>query len=108
MEQVNLNSQLSVHILDMLNNGSKKDQTIDELVKEGHEEYFARQMVEQTIKLRNSKLMADGLRLILIGAAICLLSCIFALTSTGNFHLVMYGMTTLGILIIFAGLVKIF
>lgn len=108
MEQSNTHSILTSHITNLLNHGQRKDQVIGQLLNEGHEEYFARQIVEQVAKLRSKKLTAQGLTLILIGAATCLLSCILALTSTGNFHLVMYGMTSVGVIVVFAGLTKVF
>jgi hypothetical protein len=108
MEQLSTNSQLAAEIISRLNKGHKKDDVIDGLLQAGYEEYFARQIVAETIKLRNSKLTAGGLKLVLAGAALCLLSCILALTSTGNFHFVMFGMTSVGIIIVFAGLMKIF
>ncbi len=108
MEERTGHPQLTADIIARLNKGLKKDEVVAELLKDGHEEYFVQQLVTATVKMRNSKLTAEGLKLVLIGAAVCLTSCILALTSTGNFHLVMYGMTTAGIIVVFAGLTKIF
>ncbi|MGN6477957.1 MAG: hypothetical protein ACTHKV_12075 [Flavipsychrobacter sp.] len=82
-----------------------------ELMKRGFEEHSLPEMMNEIKKLRNSRKTSGGLILILAGAVLCLLSCILTLTgsySGTSFQLVLYGITTLGILITFGGLIKIF
>lgn len=98
-------------ILDLLGRGYKKEQVEAELLKQGHEAYFVKQIVQETINLRNSKSRAQALTLILIGAALCLASCILTMGSSlshGSFSVVLYGLTSIGIIIIFIGLSRIF
>lgn len=80
-------------------------------MKRGFEEHSLPEMMNEIKKLRNSRKTSGGLILILAGAMLCLLSCILTLTgsySGTSFQLVLYGITTVGILITFGGLIKIF
>ena len=55
--------------------------------------------------------MAQGLTLILIGAVICLMSFALSITASEthlNFPLVLYGLTSVGIIVVFAGFMKVF
>ncbi|MEZ5018439.1 MAG: hypothetical protein R2800_15370 [Flavipsychrobacter sp.] len=102
--------QISVtqQVVDLLNRGRKREQIVEELLAEGHEAYFIKNLVEETYQMRTAKLRSQGLILILIGAVICLLSCILTITTTSSLSLVLFGLTTVGILFVFGGLVKIF
>ncbi len=103
------NISLTEQILELLNRGKKREQIIAQLLEQGHEEYHLRTLLQEAIKMRQAKARSQALLLILVGAAICLLSCILTITSTStNMPMVLFGLTTLGIIIVFAGLVKIF
>ena len=111
MAQQTADVSLSEHILGLLGRGYKREQVEAELLQKGHEAYFVKQIVQETINLRNSKARAQALVLILAGAALCLVSCIITMGSSlshGSFSMVLYGLTTLGIVLVFAGLAKIF
>ena len=82
-----------------------------ELMKRGVDERGLTELMKEIKQLRNSRKTSAGLMLILVGAVFCLLSCILTLTGTysdSNFQLILYGITTLGILVAFGGLMKIF
>lgn len=80
-----------------------------ELAKEGIEERHIPEMMKEIKKLRNAKRTTRGLVLILAGAATCLASCIITLLSSySNMHMALYGLTSIGIILVFAGLAYIF
>lgn len=83
----------------------------EKLSFEGYDEKYISELLKEASKLRNSKKTARGLTLVLIGACMCLLSCILTLShafSGSNFSFVLFGITTIGILVVFGGLVYIF
>lgn len=94
-----------------LDNGLNDQQIEAELLTSGTEARHIPGMLKEIKKLRNARKTSTGLIYIMIGAIICLLSCILTMTSSyshGNFALVLYGFTTVGIIIVFLGLMKIF
>lgn len=94
-----------------LDNGLNDQQIEHELLSAGTEARHIPDMLKEIKQLRNARKTSAGLMYILIGAVICLLSCILTMTSSysqGNFAIVLYGFTTVGILIVFFGLMKIF
>lgn len=102
-------SSIHTRATEWLDKGYDNQQISDELMKLGIEEGHVPEMLKEIVKLRNSRKTASGLVFILIGAVICLISCIVTLTSdTHNITFVLYGLTSLGIIIVFGGLMKIF
>lgn len=104
-------ASLTDSIMHMLNEGYKREEIITTLLARGHDERYASEMLHETAKLRSNRLRTQGLALILAGAVICLLSCVLTITTSslnGSFPYVLYGLTTLGILVVFAGFVKVF
>jgi hypothetical protein len=102
---------VSQYIADKINNGTGRSVIEAELVGQGLEERFVKDMVQESFKLHYAKKRAKGLSLILIGALICFISFLLTITSTsiqGNFSLVLYGLTSAGILVVFAGFTMIF
>ena len=82
-----------------------------ELLKRGFEEHNLPEMMKEIARLRNARKTSSGLILVLAGAVLCLLSCVLTLTGSytgSSFQLILYGITTLGILVSFGGLIKIF
>ena len=111
MEATKDSKDISVHILIRLSEGHSRQQVESDLIELGHEERFIKELVHEAVKLRNSKKRVLGLSLILAGAIVCLLSCILAITlhmSQGNFSLVLYGFTSIGIILVFAGFTQVF
>ncbi len=106
-----IQESLSKHILDLLSKGLNREQIADELLSKGHDEYFVKEILNETIKIRNAKARSQGLSLVLAGGVLCLLSCIVTMTSTfshSSFPIVLYGLTTVGIVAVFAGFTRIF
>ena len=99
------------YVISMLDQGLKRDHIITHLMDNGHEETFVKQLVAETVKLRDARRRSNGLALILCGAFICLMSFILTITSSfthGSFPLVLYGLTSIGIIVAFAGFMKVF
>lgn len=108
-----MNATPSVHTeaKKWLDDGLSNEQIMAELQKHGFDGIGLQQMMVEIKKLRNARKTSSGLILIFIGGVVCLLSCILTMTTSyshSNFAIVLYGFTTLGILIAFGGLVKIF
>ncbi len=104
-------ASLSDQVLALLREGVGREQIQADLVQKGHDSKFVEAVVSEAIKLRNSKAMAQGLTLILVGAFICLMSFVLSITASAtnlNFPLVLYGLTSVGIIVVFAGFVKVF
>jgi hypothetical protein len=105
------NASVHVHAKEWLDKGYDNEQIIIELKKIGFNERHLPEMLAEIKKLRNARKTSSGLMLILIGAVLCLLSCVLTMTSSyshGNFSIVLYGFTTVGIVLVFGGLMKIF
>ncbi len=102
---------LGNYVLSLLDNGQGRETIENLLLEKGHDERFVKELVTETIKLRQTKRRAQGLTFILVGAVICLLSCILTITSsfsTESFPYVLYGFTSLGIVVVFFGLMRVF
>ena len=102
---------LSNYVLSLLDNGQGREAIETELLEKGHDEKFVKEMVREMIKLRNAKRSAQGLTYILGGAVICFSSFLLTITgsfSGGSFPYVLYGLTSVGIVIAFVGFMKIF
>lgn len=105
------NTSLSMYVLNLLDQGQNREEIENDLMQKGHEERFVKDLLQETIKLRNAKMRTQGLALILGGALICLVSCVLTISSSvtyNNVPWVLYGLTTVGILVVFAGFVKVF
>ncbi len=104
-------NSLRDEVLALLEHGQGREQIETSLVEKGHDVRFVSELVRETIKFRQSKRMAEGLALILAGAVVCLTSCVLSLTlnlSHEAFTWVMYGLTSVGIVVVFAGFMRIF
>lgn len=90
----------------------KSDAAIRELLQQQcSDEHALRELLQQVKKLRAARNTSTGLIFILIGAALLLLSCaigIFRFYSDSSLSFALYGLTSLGILVVFVGLIRIF
>lgn len=94
-----------------VDNGLSNKEIEEKLRFGGYDDRYIADLLQELSKLRNAKKTARGLTLILIGSVMCLLSCILTLTHafTGSdFSFVLFGVTTIGILLVFGGLIFIF
>jgi hypothetical protein len=104
-------SPVAQQILQLLQGGKDREDIEQQLLTEGHDPRFVTQILEETIKLRNAKSRATGLALILGGSLVCFASFVLSLTSSYthlNVPMVLYGLTSAGIVLAFAGFVKVF
>lgn len=95
----------------MLENGETKEYIEKSLIDHGHDRRYVLELVEEVSKLRNAGQRSLGLTLILVGAVICFVS--FLITVTGAvsgdaYNFVLFGLTSLGVIVIFAGFTKVF
>ena len=111
MESVKDTKDIGGRILGLLAKGQTRQQVEEALLQQGHDAHFVREMLQEAVKLRNSRKRVLGLSLILAGALICLASCVLTITlslSHGSFSIVLYGLTTVGIILVFAGFTQVF
>jgi hypothetical protein len=111
MVQLTEHTTLSPYIVNLLDNGKTRDEIEADLVEKGHDVKFVKELVQQTSKLRYARMRAHGLTMILIGGVICFLSFLLTITSTftsSSFSYVLYGLTSVGIIVVFAGFTKVF
>ena len=102
---------LTDYVLALLEEGKGREEIETLLQQKGHDERFVKELVKEVIKLRQSKRISQGLGYILLGAVVCFGSFLITITgsfSQGAFPWVLYGLTSVGILIAFAGLMRIF
>ena len=102
---------LCSYVVTLLLAGHQRAQIEDRLVEQGHEKKFVQELVAEAVKLHNMKIRSQGLALILGGALVCLISFVLSITASAthlNFPFVLYGLTSIGIIIVFAGFMKIF
>lgn len=104
------NISISAVVLSMIKKGEPRQTIVSKLVAEGQEEYFVKQLVEEVYRTHVNKMRSQGLMYILAGAVVCLGSCIATITiaDSGNLPFFLYGLTTIGIIIAFVGLTKVF
>ena len=102
---------MCVYVISMLDSGMSREQIEIHLRENGHDEKFVKDLLTESLKLRHAKRRSQGLVLILSGAFICLLSFALTITSTftqNHFAIVLYGMTSVGIILVVAGFMKVF
>lgn len=89
--------------------GFTNKQIDDELSAIGIEEAHRPAMLKEITRLRNAQKTTKGLIYILIGAVLCLASCVMTLMlPQSNTTIVLYGLTSIGIITVFIGLKQIF
>jgi hypothetical protein len=102
---------ISQKIYRLLDNGERRDDIQLALVEEGYEPTEITELIAETVKIRHEKRRTVGLQLILAGAAICFSSFLITITSSftqSSFPYVLFGLTGVGTVVIFAGFMKIF
>ena len=102
---------LSKYVASLLEDERGREYIETDLIEKGHDESFVKDFVAEAITLHNAKKRSQGLTLILIGAVICFASFLLTITSSfshDSFPWVLYGLTSAGIIVIFAGFMKVF
>ena len=97
------------HAKGWLDKGLSDTQIKEEILNIGIEERNLQDIFKEVIKLRRSRNTTKGLMFILAGAMLCLISCVFTIMSSDtNVGFMLYGVTSIGIIVVFIGLIKIF
>ncbi len=99
------------YVINLFDQGMPREQIVSHLLDNEHDETFARQLVTEAGRLRDARRRSQGLTLILCGAFVCLMSFVLTITSSftqSSFPYVLYGLTSVGIIIVFAGFMKVF
>jgi hypothetical protein len=102
---------LTEYVISLLDEGVGREEIEQRLEEKGHDERFVKAFVKEAIKLRYSKRRSQWLTLILSGAVICFISFLLTITSSFSasaFPIVLYGLTSVGILVVFTGFMKVF
>ena len=98
-------------VFSLLEDGKSREDIEMTLREQGHDDKFIKDLVAEVVKLRYSKRRMQGLMFIMIGAVVCFLSFLLTITASytsTSFPWVLYGLTSAGVLLLFAGFVKIF
>lgn len=106
MSQVNIS--VSQFATEWLDKGLNNQQIKAELLNLGIDERNHVDMLKEINKMRSARNTTKGLYFILAGAVLCLASCIITLMSAQSNAFVLYGFTSIGIMVAFVGLYKIF
>lgn len=103
-------ANLSNYILEELSNGKNKAEVAAELASRGHDEQLIESMIKDSMQQLAIRRRTKGMALVMVGAFICLLSCVTTILSGSADHssFTLIGLTSLGIMVVFAGLMMIF
>jgi hypothetical protein len=101
----------SHYIMRRLQEGEPRAQIVQELLEQGHEMRFITEIMDEALKLHYARRRSKGLVLILVGAMVCFSSFLLTITGavSGDAHgFALFGLTTIGVVIVFSGFVLIF
>lgn len=104
-------TESSAELLQLLREGKSDEQIRAALIARHGDTHVVPELMREVGKLRSSRNMSLGLAIVLSGALILLVSFIMAILrfhSNDSLSFVLYGLTSLGILVVFFGLMKIF
>ena len=99
------------HVYSLLDDGHTREDVVNQLVTRGHDEASAREIVQHASKRLQEVHRSPALKLVLSGGFICFLSFLLTITSSfshSSFPYVLYGLTSVGIVVAFTGLMKVF
>lgn len=108
---VNDGKKLSDLVYARLEEGQKKEEIEGFLCTLGHDPQFVKDLVAEVVKLKINKARTIGLALIFSGALCCLLSFLLMITGVIDkdaVSFILFEMTSVGIVLIFGGLTKVF
>lgn len=91
-----------------LANGLDNKQVEAEMLKMGIDERNVPGFLQEYKKMRNAGNTTIGLYFILAGALLCLVSCVLTLAFSSASGFILYGLTSIGVIIVFVGLARIF
>jgi hypothetical protein len=93
-------------IIELRSNGFGWDEVSEQLIVDGVPQHEAKEMVKTIRSAQHKKSHDKGMKLVFIGAAICLASMVFTFL-TGHSFSILYAGTSVGVGIAFMGLVYI-
>lgn len=111
MEQKNSNMTHLGRVNAMLTEGRDMVYIESRLQKEGLDESVISEVFKEVKRIKNAKRTQTGNMLLVIGAILMILgfaTCIFQHYNEGSMSFALYGLTMVGLSILFAGLVMIF
>jgi hypothetical protein len=111
MSNLQNNETPGQYTMRMLEEGETREQIEKALMEQGHAYAFVKELVAETAKLRYAQRRVKGLAMILGGALICLISFLLTVTDavSGNtYFTVLFGLTSLGVIVVFVGLMYVF
>lgn len=91
-----------------LADGLDNKQVEAEMLKMGIDERNVPDLLREFKKMRNARNTTIGLYFILAGALLCLVSCVLTLAFSSASAFILYGLTSVGVIIVFIGLARIF
>lgn len=93
-----------------LENNTKPDSVRSELLSQGFDNEMAEAYVKAYMKFKNAKRQRAGFILLASGAVIGFISCVLTILNPfpSLYEIILYGLTSLSVLIIFAGLYLVF
>lgn len=98
------------HIRLLFKKGLSEQEVIGELMSTGAEEHHIRDVIRSFKKQLHAVQQRNGFMLAGVGSFVCFISCIFTMVDVfpAMTGFLLYGLTSLGVLIILAGLIMIF
>lgn len=110
MAEEHKEQQMSGQIMYMLSEGMSKKEIEAELVAKGYDEYLVMRMLEECIRLRSTRRRSQGMLLVMAGAICCFASFLLTISSSSMSQGMpgLFGLTSVGVVLVFAGLMYIF
>jgi hypothetical protein len=111
MDSPQLTETLRDHVKALIEKGHNKAEIESMLAADGHDSSAVNVLISTLKKEFNAKRSSQGIMLITVGSAICLVGFLMSVVcynDPGMLQLSLYGITTLGLLLVFAGFVLIF
>jgi hypothetical protein len=105
-----IDQMASEHIRTLVKKGMSEQEVIGELSAHGVEEHHIRDAFRALKKQMHAVQQRNGFMLAGIGSFVCFVSCVFTMLDVfpAMTGFLLYGLTTIGVLIILAGLIMIF
>lgn len=106
----NKENSLTNLTMELFSQGLSRKEVEQSLHDSGYEEFYIKKIVDECVKLRNARKRTVGMALILAGAVCCLSSFFLTITASSLTESTwgLFGLTTLGVCLAFAGLMQIF
>ena len=95
----------------MFDNGNSFSEIESLFLQNGIDENRVKEIIKKVVEYKNKKRLSIGFKLLLIGAAFLVSSCMLTIAtdySNENFTFILYGLTSIGASIVIGGFVLIF